>query len=157
LSLARDAGSEVRAVSHRLHPPDWQAFGLTDALRNLWHNSGIPETFQGSLTVGPLDAEPSHPVRVAVYRIAQEGLSNAIRHAGATELALTLEQSPGWLLLRLQDNGHGFDVHARADAQGIGLRSIRDQVRLLGGKMHIQSDSEGTKLEVRIPLEPGND
>ena len=70
---ARDADMEIRAVSQWLHPPDWQALGLLEALRNLWENSGIPETFEASLNLGPLTTEPPHPARVTAYRIVQEG------------------------------------------------------------------------------------
>jgi len=156
-TAARDADAEVRAVSQWLHPPDWQALGLIDALRNLWHSSGIPETFQASLTMGELTPEPPHPVRVTTYRIVQEGLSNAIRHSGATRLALTLEQNGGELHVRLQDDGHGFDAQRPAAAKGIGLRSMREQARALGGDVNIRSDGSGTTLEVRIPLGRGNE
>ena len=152
---ARDADAEVRAVSNWLHPPDWQALGLVEALRALWNNAGIAETLGGSLSLAALSAEPPHPVRVAVYRIAQEGLSNAIRHAGATRLALALREEDGRLHLRLEDNGRGFDP--RQSAAGIGLRSMQEQTRALGGEIEIQSGPGGTTLEVRIPLEPGND
>jgi signal transduction histidine kinase len=154
---ARDAVAEVRAVSQRLHPPDWQALGLVDALRNLWAKSGIPETFQGTLTLGELSPEPAHPVRIAVYRIIQEGLSNAIRHSGATRLALTLEQDAAGLFLRLEDNGRGFDLGQPADAKGIGLRSMHEQARALGGNFQVRSDASGTTLELRIPLEAGDE
>jgi signal transduction histidine kinase len=154
---ARDADAEVRAVSRWLHPPDWQALRLTEALRNLWHSSGIPETFQATLTLGELTPEPPHPVRVTIYRIVQEGLSNAIRHSGATQLALTVEQSNGEIHLRLHDNGHGFDMQRPADAKTIGLRSMQEQARALGGAVNIQSGAGGTTLEVRIPLGSGNE
>ena len=94
--LAREAGAEVRAVSHKHHPLDWQALGLLEALRKLWNESGIPERFQASLNLpAALTAEPSQPVRVAVYRIAQESISNAIHHSGATRLSFSLEGAEG--------------------------------------------------------------
>ena len=150
-TLAQQADAEVRAVSHLLHPPDWQALRLTDALRNLWNNSGIPDRFQGSLTLADLSAEPSQPVRVALYRIAQEGIANAIRHSGATTIAFVLEENDGGLTLRIEDNGKGFDTGQR-QAGGIGLRSMRDLADDLGGKLKISSGPEGTKLEVSVPL-----
>ena len=153
---AQDADTEVRAVSQWLHPPDWQALSLADALRNLWHTSGIPETFQASLTLDKLDPEPPHWMRIAIYRIVQEGLSNAIRHSGATQLVLTLKASERTVLLRLEDNGRGFDA-AAGNGKGIGLRSMREQVKALGGEMLVQSGAQGTILEVRIPSEAGDE
>jgi signal transduction histidine kinase len=150
--LARDAAAEISAVSRRLHPLDWQAMGLVEALRKLWHASGIPERFQGSLHLADLPAEPPHPVRVALYRIAQEAISNVIRHADATRLSLTLDEQAGPITLRIEDNGKGFDT-GRPDSGGIGLRAIRDQVRNLDGDLQMTSGAAGTTLEVRIPLE----
>jgi signal transduction histidine kinase len=157
-NLAREAGAEVRAVSHRHHPLDWQALGLLEALRKLWNESGIPERFQASLNLPPaLIAEPSQPVRVAVYRIAQESLSNAIHHADATRLSLSLDDAEGRIRIRIEDNGRGFDANRLSNSAGIGLRTIRDQVHNLDGKLEIVSGPNGTKLEAVIPLEPGNE
>jgi two-component system NarL family sensor kinase len=91
-------------------------------------------------------------VRVALYRIAQEGIANAIRHSGATTIALVLEENDGGLTLRIEDNGKGFDTKQRQAPAGIGLRSIRDLADDLGGKSRISSGPEGTKLEVSVPV-----
>jgi len=156
--LVREAGAEVRAVSQKHHPLDWQAIGLLEALRKLWNESGIPERFQGSLDLpAALTSEPSQPVRVALYRIAQESLSNAIRHAYATRLSLSLEEIGGRIGIRIEDDGKGFDTSRQSRSNGIGLRAIRDQVCNLDGELRITSGQNGTKLEVTIPLEPGNE
>jgi signal transduction histidine kinase len=153
--LARAAGAEVRAVSHKHHPLDWQALGLLEALRKLWNESGIPDRFQGSLILPPtLHSEPSLAARVALYRIAQESLSNIIHHAGATGVSLALVETGGWISLCIEDNGKGFDAGQRSSTDGIGLRTIRDQVENLAGEFQISSGPVGTKLEVKIPLEP---
>ena len=91
-------------------------------------------------------------MRVALYRIAQEGIANAIRHSGATTIALVLEENDGGLTLRIEDNGKGFDTRLRQASAGIGLRAIRDLADDLGGKLRIASGPEGTKLEVSVPL-----
>jgi signal transduction histidine kinase len=152
-SLARAADSEVRAISHWLHPPNWQALGLTEALQNLWDSSGVSERFRGSLTMAPLTQEPAHELRVGLYRIAQEAIANAMRHSGAATLNLRLEESDGCLRMRIEDDGKGFDAGRTAPAQGIGLRSIREYVKQLGGGLDIRSGPDGTKLEIAIPLE----
>jgi signal transduction histidine kinase len=150
---AAEAGAEIRAVAHRLHPLDWQTRSLPEALRNLWDNSGIPEKFQGSLTLKLLAAEPSPAARAAIYRAAQEALTNASRHSGATAVSLTLEEGAGSLYLKIEDNGRGFDPAVRPASGGIGLATIREQVEALGGNVGISSGPEGTKLEVSVPLE----
>ncbi len=153
-SAANEAGAEIRAVSHRLHPLSWQSRDLPDALRHLWENSAIPETFQASLTLDPLLIEPPQAVRAAVYRAAQEAISNAARHSGATSISMSLSAQAGNLRLLVEDNGKGFDPAAPPASAGIGLTTIREQVESLGGHVHITSSPEGTKLEISVPLDP---
>jgi signal transduction histidine kinase len=154
--LTRDAADEVSAVSRRLYPLDWQAIGLVGALRRLWIKSGVPERFQDSLNLPESLPEPPHPIRVALYRIAQEGIANTVRHSGATRLSLSLEQSAQDITLTIQDDGCGFDERWQSETDGIGLRAIRDQVRNLEGDLRITGGAEGTKLEVTFPLEPSD-
>jgi signal transduction histidine kinase len=155
--LTRDAAAEVSAVSRRLHPLDWQGLNLTEALRRLWNKSGIPERFQGSLNLQDLNPEPEYPVRVAIYRIAQEAISNVIRHSGATHLSLSLQQAQNEITLTIEDNGKGFDETSQSESGGLGLRAIRDQVRNLDGRLHVTSGAQGTKLEVTLPLESSDE
>ena len=155
-SLADDALQQVRFVSHRLHPPDWQRLSLGTALTRLWEVSGIPRRFEAVLDLEVLDTEPPHPVRILLYRAAQEALSNLARHSQATRVAFSLRRGQDSLILTVQDNGSGFDAAAlftgppRAGA-GIGLRSLREQVESLGGSFEIRSSSEGTTLVVDVP------
>src|SRR5262245_30343443 len=154
--LAEEALGQVRAVSHRLHPPEWQRLRLEDALRQLWQISGIPESFLSELRIESLDEEPDLEVKVLLYRALQEALSNLVRHAHATRAALRLERRGPMLALSVQDNGSGFDTEMLArlaglDA-GIGLRSIREQAAELGGKLMVTSGPIGTTLEILVPF-----
>jgi signal transduction histidine kinase len=155
--LAADAQAEVRSVSRALHPPDWQNLSLEQALRNLWDNSGIAQSFQGNLALEPLDREPPLPVRVVVYRVAQEALANVVQHAGASQVRVTLSQRDNRLMLAVEDNGKGFDTRSPVPSPGIGLRTIREQVHALKGDLHLTSDENGTKLEISVPLEIRDD
>lgn len=157
-TLASDALEQVRAISHRLHPPEWQRLTLESALRQLWDISGIPEKYQASLLIRPLPQEPDLEIKVLMYRAAQEALSNLTRHSRATRIQMSLGASAGKLTLTVQDDGVGFDV-ARlfsappSVASGIGLRSIRDQAEVLGGRLAIDSSAAGTRLEVSAPFQ----
>ena len=93
-------------------------------------------------------------MRVALYRVAQEAISNAIRHAEATALRLSLEEIDGRILMRIEDNGKGFDANVKRSSDGVGLRMIREQVRNLDGEVQVTTGPNGTKLEITIPLEP---
>ena len=161
-NLAADALEQVRSISKRLHPPEWQRLTLDSAIQQLWDLSGVPQRFEASLRIDPLPGEPAQEVKVLIYRTAQEALSNLIRHSRATSVAATLGMSGDRVSFAIQDNGVGFNAanlfsKPATVAAGIGLRSIRDQVAPLGGEMKIQSGPQGTKLEVLLPLTPADD
>ncbi len=155
--LASDALEQVRSVSKRLHPPEWQRLTLEAALQQLWDMSGIPQRFQTSLRIEPLPREPEFEIKVLLYRSAQEALSNVARHSRATRIEMSLEPRDGRVILTIRDNGVGFDVTAMlagpaSVASGIGLRSVREQTAAMGGKVDIASGPEGTTLEISAPL-----
>ena len=157
-SLANDAGEQVRAISRRLHPPEWQRLSLEAAVRQLWESSGVPQRFEASLRIDPLPREPEQEAKVLVYRAAQEALTNLVRHARATRVEMVLTTRANHVLLRIQDNGVGFDVAGLLNApvnvaQGIGLRSIREQAASLGGALDMVSSAQGTRLELSVPFE----
>ena len=85
-ALAGGALEQVRAVSQRLHPPEWQRLTLASALRQLWEISGIPDRFEGELRIDPLPSEPVPEVKALLYRSMQEALSNLVRHSHATRV-----------------------------------------------------------------------
>jgi signal transduction histidine kinase len=156
-TLANDALEQVRSVSARLHPPEWQRLTLADAIRQLWDLSGIPQRFEASLRIQPLPHEPDLEVKVLLYRAAQEALSNVARHARATRVEAALETRDDCAILTVRDDGVGFDVAGllrgpASVASGIGLRSIREQAAALGGRSEIQSGPAGTTLVVSVPF-----
>lgn len=158
-TLTADALEQVRSISKRLHPPEWQRLSLSAALEQLWELSGIPQRFEASLVIGPLPREPELEAKILVYRAAQEAVSNLIRHARATRVNAALAERAGQLVLTFQDNGVGFDAARVFTAPpsvtgGIGLRSIREQAESVGGKLEIESGADGTKLEVSVPFNP---
>jgi signal transduction histidine kinase len=157
LTLTADALEQVRSISRRLHPPEWQRLTLEDALRQFWSLSGIPERFQATLRLDPLPLEPGLEAKILLYRTAQEAASNLVRHSQATRVEAALTARDGCLVLSFEDNGVGFDARMLLTApasigRGIGLLSIREQAEGLGGKFVVESGPEGTKLEVSVPF-----
>ena len=154
-ALAADTLEQVRGISRRLHPPEWQRLTLESAIRQLWEISGVPQRFEASLQVQPLLREPHLEVKVLIYRALQESLNNLVRHSLATSIYATLELCAGQLVLSVRDDGVGFDAErlfsAPANvAAGIGLRSIREAAEALGGKLDVESGAHGTKLIVSV-------
>ena len=156
--LADQALGEIRSVSQRLHPPDWQRLDLLEAIEWLWITSGIPERFHATLELRPLESEIPDAIRFTIYRAAQESLTNVLRHSGATEVKLQLGQHGHRIRLVMQDNGKGFDVEEllhgalNPNLRGIGLRAMRDEVVLLGGEFQLTSSEDGTRLAIALPV-----
>jgi signal transduction histidine kinase len=142
---------DVRLMSHRLHPAMIEDLGLTAALRTLTEEFGQREN-----TIATFSAEkvPDNiPLETAtnLYRITQEALRNVSKHAGPTHTRVSLKGSPQGLRLQVADFGQGFDID---DARhGLGLVSMEERARHIGGTLRIQSKlGEGTKLSVTVPL-----
>ena len=149
--LAADALEQVRSISKRMHPPEWQRLTLENALLQLWDMSGIPQRYMASLDLGPLPRQPEQEIKVLLYRAAQEALSNLARHSQATRVEMTLRSDEGRLALRIADNGLGFNASKVGDFSGIGLRSIREQAAAVGGRLEIESGAAGTIVSMIAP------
>jgi signal transduction histidine kinase len=142
--------SEVRRIVEGLRPPALDELGLAGAVDQV-----VRRTARPPMTVrSHLDAPPSVPaaVEVACYRIAQEALTNVVRHSGADVATVCLRADDGGLLLEVTDDGSGT-VLARED--GVGLSSMRERAEQIGGRVVIESrPGSGTSLRAWLPLEP---
>ncbi|GAB2867860.1 sensor histidine kinase [Hymenobacter ruber] len=151
--LLADAIRQVRTISHELVPMVLEEFGLGAAIKDLCQKmKGLMLHVHCQVH---LDAElPPLPasLQLALYRIAQELMQNVVKHAaGATHASLELENVPGFVLLRVEDNGPGFDADAPTGV-GLGLRSIRDRVTLLGGVIDVgRMPHTGAYVRLRLP------
>jgi two-component system NarL family sensor kinase len=150
---------DIRAISHRLHPGLLEDYGLGAALEELGRDfsqrTGIEVKVERLSIRNILPTE----VKTALYRIAQESLTNIERHANATEVSLTLKLKPGWLVLEIIDNGQGFDYQGYDKSndkktkahQGIGLRNIKERLSFYQGDLTVTSENIGTVVLARIP------
>ena len=155
--LASQAADQVRAISRRLHPPEWQRLTMAEALRQLWELSGVPERMEARFEIAPDLPEPDLEAKILFYRALQESLSNIARHSQASSVEVLLQQRAGRLVMTVRDNGIGFDAPALFASPanlsaGIGLRAIREQAAAMGGEFNVRSAPDGTTLEVSIPL-----
>ena len=161
LTVLTDAAlDQVRAVSHRLHPPEWQNLTTERALRGLVEGSGLAQRFETLIDIGRLPKEPGHAAKVALYRCAQECIANIFRHSQASRVEFQLRAEGDMARLRVSDNGKG--IAAGSGDSGIGLRAMRDHVALLGGAVVVDSAShngafsdsgqQGTTITVSVPL-----
>ena len=145
---------EVRRISRDLRPGVLDDLGLGPAIQALTDDfsarTGIETEFETVVFRGRLDRE----ARIALYRIAQEALTNAERHAEATKIELNLRGTRGGVVLKIEDNGVGMDWPRpkRQAKSGLGLRNMQERVEQLGGTLTIQTSSKGTSVQALIPL-----
>jgi signal transduction histidine kinase len=149
-TLTQQALEQVRAVSHSLHPPAWQNLTTGEAMRNLIEMSGLASRLDVRLNLESLSGEPPHATKIAIYRCAQECISNITRHSGATRLTISLGERGSMIELRIEDNGSGFD-HA-IPGEGIGLQALQEHASTLGGTCEVASSPTGTDVVIRLPL-----
>lgn len=151
---------QVRALSLDLRPSILDDLGLVAALRWLVERHG--RAAEVDLAFEPEVTEERVPerLRVPCFRLAQEALNNALKHAGAETVRVRLSSSAGELQLRVEDDGRGFEVGEglrRAEAGvSFGLVGLRERAQLAGGSCRILSNpGEGTVVEARFPLQAG--
>jgi signal transduction histidine kinase len=149
--LAESALGEVRAVSHQLHPPDWQTLTTAQALRRLLAEFGAEACFAETvIQIEDLRVEPDHSVKTALYRCAQECIGNVIRHSGATRLEVSLASIGNAVELRVGDNGTGFN-HSAQSSGGLGIAAVHTYASVSGGTCNIRSGDTGTIITLTVP------
>jgi signal transduction histidine kinase len=155
-SIVTDVLDEVRMLAHTVHPRVLDDLGLVAALQLLARESVERGSAQVSYT-GP-DKVPSMDAACAstLYRVAQEAVGNAIRHARANAISITLSVHHGEAELEIADNGVGFipdEVERRRP--GMGLFTMRERAALVGGHLTLQTGAgQGTRIVARVPIGP---
>ena len=167
LVLARIAGSleralgEIRNFIGAFRPPEFERRPLSAILEQLivQHESLTGATVDFRLET-PLPESVPLPLKISLYRIIQEALANATRHAGVLNLEVSARADDREIAVEVRDHGKGFNVakvlKSKVDvgvAGGhFGLRGMRDRVAIMNGKMSISSGSKGTVVTIRLPI-----
>ena len=147
--LVDDAVAEVRRISRDLRPPDLDDAGLPGALRRLAARVAAPGGLEVAVEVPEAPLELPAAVEVAAYRIAGEALTNAVRHANARRLTVTLRLGDDGLRLEVCDDGIGIG----SGQPGVGLRSMRERACEVGGQFSVSSTAgAGTTISAVLPL-----
>jgi two-component system CheB/CheR fusion protein len=152
-SLVQSLNTDVRQISHRLHPAILQDLGLPAALKAMVQEFGHRENMPATYTSEALPESWSSEAATAIYRIAQEALRNVSKHAGKTHVKVMLAGSDSQLELRVMDFGLGFDQDSEDPAHGLGMISMQERARLAGGSLAVKSFlGQGTTVTAAIPL-----
>jgi len=140
-----DAVAELQELSRGIHPAVLSEGGLGPALRTLARRSAVPVDLDVTA-----NARCPEPVEVAAYYVASEALANAMKHAQASRIEMSLATRDGSLLLSVRDDGVGGADPAR----GSGLAGLTDRVEALSGSIHLHSAAgTGTQITVDLPLD----
>jgi len=143
---------ETRRLCYNLYPPGLETLGLASALKQLCRHCEqairLDVTFPPEIENARFDPEKE----IALFRVAQEAVSNAIRHGKAKAIQLNLACRDGYLEMTVLDDGCGFDPAAQV-GKGLGLRTMADRIRAEGGTIGIDSCPGLTTIKVRLPLD----
>lgn len=154
ISHLNGAIQEVRRISRDLRPGVLDDLGLGPALQSLTQDfgnrTGIEVDFETVVFRNRLDQD----AKIALYRIAQEALTNIEKHAGATRVSLMVRGYRDGAMLRISDNGSGmvWPPQQRDDDGGLGLRNMQERMEQLNGTLRILSTHDGTTIEAQVPL-----
>ena len=144
---------EIRRISRELRPEALDDLGLVNALIALStraaRQGGLQIERHFSENLPPLSAE----LELVIYRVAQEALTNVLRHAGASRCVIGLESADGRIELSVSDDGAG--IPERVEGQAFGIEGMRERALLVGGSLAIEPGSgKGTTVRLSVPLEP---
>ncbi|MGN7865854.1 sensor histidine kinase [Chryseobacterium sp. 22458] len=144
--------TELRHVARNLMPESLLKFGLETALSDLCEFYGRKDL---EIYFEPLNIEKNLAlaVQLNIYRIVQELLANAVKHAEATNILLQCSQSGESFLITIEDNGKGFDKDIENTTKNMGLRNLKNRVNYLKGKMEVSSDSQGTTINIELNID----
>jgi signal transduction histidine kinase len=157
--LMEQCMSEVRTLSYLLHPPTMDAAGFVSAAR--WYVEGFGQRSGLNVTLdapADLDRLPD-TIELALFRVLQEALTNVHRHSGASTAEVLVGHDAEEVILEIKDNGRGIPEEllshflATGAGTGVGIAGISERVRELGGKLTLESNSNGTLVRVAVPFD----
>jgi two-component system, NarL family, sensor histidine kinase UhpB len=150
--LARESLEDLRRISHQLRPVALDDLGLSSAIAalcaDITRRTGFQIDFAGA--DGALPAI-DHDTELAIYRVAQESITNAVRHSGGTRVEVSLTADGGGLVLHVADDGSGFEPPPR----GGGIRGMRERALAIGGRLTVGTENGGGAVTLRVPNGPG--
>ena len=153
MESASELGADLHTLSHRLHSSTLQRLGLAAGVASFCKEFTAQHGTRVVLSHQNLPHSVCPDVALCLFRIVQEGLRNVQKHSGAAHAQVRIEAMADTLHLSICDDGAGFDVKDGVDRPGLGLWSMRERARLVGGQFEIHSETrKGTRIEVWAPL-----
>jgi len=149
--------ADLRHLSHELHPGALEHLGLLEALRERCDDFAQESGVSVRLDVSETWRDVSDVTGLCLYRVAQEALRNVATHAKARTVTISLDRLDGHVMMRVADDGCGFDPTAQTPRKGLGLMSVNERVHMLGGALDVTAaQGAGTRIAVRLPSGEGD-
>ena len=150
--MASDISTSVHALSHELHPSTLDHLGLVAGVKGLCREFGERQKLEIEFQSHNVPKLPQE-ISLCLYRVLQEALHNAAKHSGSRRIEVQLAENSGEIHLIVNDSGKGFDIEETRQSRGLGLTSMQERVRLVGGTIVIDSKLlGGTTIDVRVPF-----
>jgi PAS domain S-box-containing protein len=154
-SQASEITNDVQSLSHELHSLKQEYLGIAGATRNFCREFGERQKVEIDFESHDIPDTLPTDLFLPLFRVLQEALSNASKHSGVRSFEVKLLGSPEDIQLTVRDLGAGFDSEAATKCAGLGLTSMKERLRLVGGELSINSQRErGTTIHARVPLIP---
>jgi PAS domain S-box-containing protein len=156
-ALADKCIREVRTLSYVLYPPVLDQAGLEDAIRDYVKGFTNRSGIQVELELSPRLGRMTRDVELTLFRVVQESLTNIQRHSGSQRAEIRIHRNSN-LTLEISDIGHGLSTNVQRGKEepgfevGVGIPSMQERVKLIGGRLEIVSSSQGTTVRVIVPL-----
>jgi PAS domain S-box-containing protein len=156
LQLLDQAIREIRTMSHLLHPPLLDEVGLESTLR--WYIDGFTQRsgLEVDLQISPSPERLPQDIELTIFRLVQECLANIHRHSGSKTASIRIHSQNGRLSLEVKDAGKGIPPEKQAAVRdgrlGVGIRGMRERLRLLGGTLDIESSPDGATVRATLPI-----
>jgi signal transduction histidine kinase len=147
-----ELGSDLHSLSHRLHSSTLESLGLVAGTKAFCEEFAVQQEIEVCFAHKNVPRGIPGDAALCLFRITQEGLRNVKRHSGASKAEVRLEGSVENLHLSIADQGRGFDVNKHSPRDGIGIRSMDERLRSLGGQLEISSRPGGTRIDAWLPL-----
>jgi signal transduction histidine kinase len=144
---------DIQHLSHQLHSTKLEHLGIVAALRGLCNEFSEQHKIETSLQVKQVPAQIGSDVALSLFRVAQESLHNVAKHSHARKVRVELVGTNDDVVLRVSDDGDGFNPDEPRYSSGLGMISMSERVRLVGGILLVSSKQAlGTQVEALIPL-----
>jgi PAS domain S-box-containing protein len=151
----KELGSDIQALSHRLHSSKLDILGLAAACRGFCRELSERHSVEIEFYSEGIPKNLSNEISLCLFRVVQEALQNAVKHSGVREFQVWLNGACNRIELTVHDSGSGFDPESALVGDGLGLTSMKERLKLVNGRLSIDSKpGHGTTIHAHVPLSP---